>query len=209
MVELPGSLERATLGDILGALHRDRVSGALCLEELGMDYHRHLIHWRDGLIHHVETTRRARAGCAGHTPELLSGARRWLAADGDAEDQLERLEALFELTRARISFRVMGPRPLPSARPLEPAEFLHGRRRKRDLTPPSAPVSPTPRQAALRSLGLEGDPSPDAVRAAFRKLARCCHPDLYARADETIRAASSKRFIEISRAFEVLTTRSA
>jgi hypothetical protein len=139
----------------------------------------------------------------------MSGAYRWLAAEGDVEERLERLEALFQLTRARISFRVMGQRPVPSARPLEPAEFLHGRRRLRDLTPPSAPAALSPRQAALRSLGLAGDPSPDAVRAAFRKLARHCHPDLYARADEALRAASAKRFIEISRAFEVLTARSA
>lgn len=200
MVELPGSLERATLGDILGALHRDKVSGTLCLEELGRAYQRHLIHLRDGLIHQVDTARRA-------SVTALSRAERWLAGDGDARERLERLEGLFQLSRARISFRVMGPRPTPSERPLEPSVFLHGRRRRRDVegdTPPLPAYYESPRQAALRSLGLAGDPSRDAVRAAFRRLARRCHPDLYARADETTRAESSRRFIELSRAFETL-----
>jgi len=200
MLELPGSLERATLGDILGALHRDKVSGTLCLEELGRSYQRHLIHLRDGLIHQVETGRRA-------SVTALSRAERWLAGDGDALERLERLEGLFQVCQARISFRVMGRRPTPSQRPLEPSDFLHGRRRRRDGLDDTTPVPAryeSSRQAALRSLGLDGDPSPDAVRAAFRKLARHCHPDLYARADETTRAECSKRFIEISRAYEAL-----
>jgi hypothetical protein len=200
MVELPGSLERATLGDILGALYRDKVSGTLCLEELGRFYQRHLIHLRDGLIHQVDTARRA-------SVTALSRAELWLAGNGDALERLERLEGLFQLSQARISFRVMGPRRTPSERPLEPSDFLYGRRRRRDVLGDVTPLPAhyeSPRQAALRSLGLAGDPSPDAVRAAFRKLARHCHPDLYARADETTRAESSKRFIELSRAYEAL-----
>jgi len=212
MVELPGSLERATLGDILGALHRDQVSGALCLEELGRNYQRHVIHWRDGLIHHVETARRPDPTGVSGAAARAFGADRWLAGGGLGEQRRERLEALFELTQAKISFRVMGSRPTPSQTPLEPAEFLHGRRRKRDAAYAPAPdptPSDTPRQAALRSLGLQGNPGADAIRAAFRKLARHCHPDLYAREDEPTRAASCRRFIEISRAYAELTTRSA
>ena len=122
-----------------------------------------------------------------------------------------RLEALFELTRAKLSFRVMGRRPLPSEKPLEPADFLHGRRRKRDTgetpTPRAIVMEEDPRQTALRSLGLSGNPGPDAVRAAFRTLARRFHPDLHARADEGTRTACARRFTEISSAYQALMAR--
>src|SRR5688572_13325176 len=77
MVELPGSLERATLGDVLGALHRDKISGALCLEEFGREGHRHIIHWIEGLIHQVETTRPVslRSAGAGAAERHVAAAR--------------------------------------------------------------------------------------------------------------------------------------
>src|SRR5688572_6699392 len=127
MVELPGSLERSTLGDALGALHRGRVTGTLWLNELsGGREHRHVIVWRDGLIHHVETTRR---GGIGADPAQRRAAERWTANDPQRAALLERLEALFQLTHAKLSFRVMGPQPPCTSAPLGPSEFLHGRRR--------------------------------------------------------------------------------
>jgi hypothetical protein len=210
MVELPGSLERSTLGDVLGALHRDRVTGTLTLTEIGGG-HQHVIVWREGLIHHVDTTRRlapvARRGAL--------AAAQWTQSGADRRELLERLEALFQLTRARLSFRVMGPRPPRAPLPLRPSEFLHGRRRSRDGStpppasatppPPPAPVPPdTPRARALRTLGLNGEPGADAVRAAFRQLARRWHPDRHPGASEQARALLCQRFAQISGAYEQL-----
>jgi hypothetical protein len=214
MVELPGSLERSTLGDVLGALHRDRVTGTLTLTEVGVGRARqHVIVWRDGLIHHVDTTRRA-------APSPVWGrhpAAHWTPAGADRAELLERLEALFQLTRARLSFRVMGPRPPRTPLPLGPSEFLHGRPRSRDgvgtpppppaaAPPPAAPPPPseTPRTRALRTLGLEGEPGADAVRAAFRQLARRWHPDRHPGASEQARAVFCQRFAQISGAYEQL-----
>lgn len=206
MVELPGSLERSTLGDVLGALHRERVTGTLRLSEVsgGREY-QHMIAWRDGLIHHVETTRPVAA--------LDPRARRHAAAQwthGGAERTalLERLEALFQVTHARLSFRVMGPRPPSAPLPLGPREFLHGRRRSRDAdgsTPEPPPTRPeNPRARALRTLGLEGEPGVDVVRAAFRQLARQWHPDRHPGANEPLRAALCQRFAQITGAYEQL-----
>ena len=210
MVELPGSLERSTLGDVLGVLHRDRVTGTLCLQEVcaGRE-HRHVISWRDGLIHHVETTRRlplgATFGRRRHAPE------HWTEDDAQRGELMAKLEALFQLTHARLSFRVMGPRPRQAQAPLGPSEFLHGRRRSRDVPgrtptplPPVAPVVDNPRTRALRTLGLEGDPGADAVRAAFRQMARRWHPDRHPGANETTRAALCQRFAQITGAYEHL-----
>jgi hypothetical protein len=207
MVELPGSLERSTLGDVLGALHRDRVTGTLTLTEIGTGReHQHVVVWREGLIHHVDTTRR---------PALVPSRGRhasehWTHEGADRAELLERLEALYQLTRARLSFRVMGPRPPRTPLPLGPSDFLHGRRRSRDAAgtppPPSAAAPPpeTPRARALRTLGLRGEPGVDTVRAAFRQLARRWHPDRHPGASERARAVLCRRFAQISGAYEQL-----
>jgi hypothetical protein len=117
---------------------------------------------------------------------------------------------LFGLTGARISFRVMGRRPARAAAPLEPAEFLHGRQRQRDAEPiPATPASDTPHERALRTLGLSGQPDHDAVRAAFRQLARRWHPDRHPSVGEQTRAALCRRFVAIATAYEHLMARSA
>jgi hypothetical protein len=214
MVELPGLLERSTLGDVLGALHRERVTGALRLEELGPSGgHCHVIHWRDGLIHHIETSRpppRSRWSAADPRRRPL---RSWTSDEGSRHVRLARLEALFELTQARISFRVMGRQPETAAEPLAPAEFLHGRRRQRDVRQAvgdgAAPACDDSRERALITLGLFGDPAPDAVRAAFRQMALRWHPDRHPNAGEQTRAALCRRFAQISTAYEQLMARSA
>jgi DnaJ-like protein len=227
MVELPGTLERSTLGDVLGALHRYRVTGTLLLDESSSgSSHRHVIAWRDGLIHHVETTRPPLA--ARRSPlSSRHAAECWTEDDPRRSELLERLEALFELGRARLSFRVMGPRPPESSRPLGPRDFLHGRRRSRDVPgslprsapeasseprsaqrprEPSRPEPPPdgPRARALRTLGLDGEPGADAVRAAFRQLARRWHPDRHPGANEHTRALLCRRFAQITVAYEAL-----
>lgn len=206
MVELPGSLERSTLGDVLGALHRERVTGTLRLSEVsGGREHQHVIAWRDGLIHHVETTRQV----AAFSPRSRRHAAAcWTPAGAERSELVERLEALFQLTHARLSFRVMGPRPPSAPRPLGPRDFLHGRRRSRDAdasTPEPPPLrSETARARALRMLGLEGEPGADVVRAAFRQLARRWHPDRHPGANEPLRAALCQRFAQITGAYEQL-----
>jgi hypothetical protein len=222
MVELPGSLERSTLGDVLGVLHRDRVTGTLWLHEVsGGREHQHVIVWREGLIHHVETTRRRSLAS---DPAQRRAAERWTSDDPQRFELLERLEALFQLTHAKLSFRVMGPRPPRAPAPLEPREFLHGRRRSRDggastpippvaresagvsspRTPAPAPAQESPRARALRTLGLAGDPGTDAVRAAFRQLAWRWHPDRHPGASDTARAVLCRRFAQITGAYEQL-----
>jgi hypothetical protein len=205
MVELPGSLERSTLGDVLGVLHRERVTGTLWLDEVSCGReHRHVIVWRDGLIHQVETTRRRSPGA------VASGCRAapdWTQSGTPSSALLERLEALFELERARLSFRVMGPRPAQAPAPLRPSEFLHGRRRSRDAAaapPPRRSEMEPSRAQSLRLLGLQGEPRADDVRAAFRRMARQWHPDRHPGVSEPTRAALGRRFAQITGAYEHL-----
>ena len=190
MVELPGSLERSTLGDVLGALHRSRCSGALRLDPSDGSP-RHVIHLHEGLIHHIES----------------AGVSATLETAPEREQCLEQLEALFGLSRARISFRVMGPRAARTPEPLRPPEFLHGRQRRRDrdaAAPPPTAARQTSRDRALSRLGLSTDATPEHVRAAFRQLARRWHPDRHPAAGDRTRAALCRRFAEISAAYQEL-----
>jgi len=190
MLELPGRLERSTLGDVLGALHRSGASGALRIDEVAADGSRqHVIYLRDGLIADVET------GC-GDQPSVSPRPAR--------QQCLEQLERLFGLTRARLSFRVMGQHPGRTPAPLEPPEFLHGRQRRRDAAAATERSQDAGRQRALCLLGLSGEPSPDVLRSAFRQLARRWHPDRHPQAGELTRAALCRRFAQISAAYQEL-----
>lgn len=199
MLALPGSLQRSTLGDLLGALHRDRVTGTLCLEgEAPGAPDRYVIHWRDGLIHEVEAPPRSPRDTRG-------GPRVSAESEGQRRERLERLEALFDLRRARVSFRVMGARAIRAQAPLGPGEFLHGRKRLRDAGHEPRPAqAPSARSLALSTLGLSGEPSRAAISAAFRQLARRWHPDRYPNAGEQTRAALCRRFAQIAAAYATL-----
>jgi DnaJ-domain-containing protein 1 len=190
MLELPGRLERSTLGDVLGALHRDGASGALRIDETGPEGSRqHVIYLRDGLIADVESG--AAPAATGRLPP-------------ERKQCLDQLERLFGLTHARLSFRVMGQQRERSPKPLEPPEFLHGRQRRRDASAPAFAARDARRQSALGLLGLSGDPTPDAIRAAFRQLARRWHPDRHPDAGELTRAALCRRFAQIATAYREL-----
>jgi hypothetical protein len=190
MLELPGRLERSTLGDVLGALHRSGATGALRLDEAGPDGSRqHVIHLRDGLIVDIESRSPSAAPC----PERL-----------ERQQRLEQLEALFGLTSARLSFRVMGTRPSPAPQPLEPPEFLHGRQRRRDGARAARRAPDPSRERALALLGLSADPTPEAIGTAFRQLARRWHPDRHPEAGELTRVALCRRFAQISEAYREL-----
>lgn len=184
-----------TLGDVLGVLHRERVSGALRLEEgpAPGDGRRHAIHWREGLIYEVETP----------LPARTHGDRR-----------LAQLEALFALRHARLSFSAM-ERSRRHCSPLDPRDFLHGRPRARDRqsipprarasqsAPPRTPVS-SARHEALLTLGLAEGSSFSDVRAAFKRLARRFHPDLHPTADAATKASLAQQFSRIALAYQTL-----
>jgi hypothetical protein len=190
-MQLPGRLERSTLGDVLGALHRDGASGALRIDETGPDGSRqHVIYLRDGLIADIESSV-APAAARNLPPERKQHC-------------LDQLERLFGLTHARLSFRVMGQQRERAPEPLEPPEFLHGRQRRRDTSAREARSLDAGRQSALTLLGLSGDPAPDAIRTAFRQLARRWHPDRHPEAGELTRAALCRRFAQISSAYQEL-----
>jgi hypothetical protein len=174
-----------TLGDVLGVLHRERVSGTLRLEEGAArgDGRRHAIHWREGLIYEVETPLPARA----------AGDRR-----------LAQLEALFALRHARLHFSAM-ERSRRACAPLDPRDFLYGRPRARDrrAAAPRAPVS-SARLEALLTLGLSEGSSLVDVRAAFKRLARRFHPDLHPTADAATKASLGQQFARIALAYQTL-----
>ncbi|MEO8178282.1 MAG: DnaJ domain-containing protein [Deltaproteobacteria bacterium] len=196
MLELPGRLERSTLGDVLGALHRSGATGALQIDEVGPDGSRqHLIYLRDGLIACVES------GSAPAAVRHMPPERK--------QHCLEQLEALFGLTHARLSFRVMGQQRERTPEPLEPPEFLHGRQRRRDAATREVCSRDAGRERALALLGLSGDPTPEAIRASFRQLARRWHPDRHPDAGELTRAALCRRFAQISTAYRALMDASA
>src|ERR1700761_9316566 len=93
-MQLPGRLSSSTLGDLLGALHRARVTGLLELGEIRGPRGRtvpgrlHRVHLREGLVAAVETALPAPPGTAP-------------------------IDALFGLEEATVAFRTA--RPLPAA----------------------------------------------------------------------------------------------
>jgi DnaJ-domain-containing protein 1 len=60
------------------------------------------------------------------------------------------------------------------------------------------------RAAALRLLGVDDAADAEAVKRAYRRLARALHPDLQPDADEQRRRALERRFAEVTAAYESL-----
>jgi hypothetical protein len=146
-MKLPGRLGATTLGDLLGALHRERASGTLeLLEEKGVTAGRaHRLFLAGGQVVEVETGLKAlKLGeVLGRFGWLNSDGARWLArrlieAPGRRTGELlierglvtheivaaalrrqlrARLEALFGIGDAQIRFHVPRPRPLADAMP--------------------------------------------------------------------------------------------
>jgi hypothetical protein len=193
VIELPGRLERSTLGDVLGALHRGRVTGSLSLDDGRC---RHLVHWREGLIEDIESP----------VPPAATGPEH--SASRSADDPRARrlrLEALFELEAAQLRFRARaGARPRPE--PLAPPDFLYGRQRQRDRLETHRDTTPSDeRERALQTLGLSEQQGPAELRTRFLTLARRWHPDRHPHVGERTRAALCRRFSAIVAAYETLT----
>jgi hypothetical protein len=244
-MQLPGRLRLTTLGDALGALHRAAASGVLELTEDRGATHR--IHFVQGAIIDVETGLfRQRLGdlLAGQgflgARALARLARRLLEAptrrageilveEGLASSELisaglrrqlrHKLDALFQLRDAQMTFRVPRPRAAGAA-PLSPGEFLHGRPRKRARTqaqvaagspepPPASAPAPRAMPHGLRTrayatLGLLPGADRATVQQAFRRLARSLHPDRHPDANPSERARLLSRFAELSAAYHAL-----
>lgn len=170
-MQLPGRLSSTTLGDLLGALYRERAHGALEIVERGLGGRVHRVFVEAGLVTCVELDRAS--------PTLGDVLRRESALDEEtlrrsllralAQDRLHgevlvrefhlspsvveravrtqtrhRLAALERLSDCDLRFRVAVRAPR-EALVIAPEVFLHGRRRRRDeldKTPRAQPTQP-------------------------------------------------------------------
>jgi hypothetical protein len=243
-VQITSRLSDTTLGDVLGALHRGRVSGQVRLTERGgsSSLRVHGIFLSQGDVVGVDSQIQVpMLGDILRQRGLLDGATQRrvglkLASSGLRIGELlveechvspevvgaalrqqlrARLDALFRLTDAILSFHVACAIPRASVPPLVPREYLHGRARARDRAPRSERkedhrvarakvASSAAREAALAMLGLDADASVDEVTRAFRALARTLHPDRLRDATEAERRRAEQRFGLISAAYHKL-----
>lgn len=242
---LPGRLEKTTLGDLLGVLHRAGATGTLELVEDRGRAHR--IHVAQGLVVSVEldgaapslaeilrrervidddvlrrSLLRAMASQRLHGEVLVNEFRLSPSVVGNAlrRQILARLAMLERLPGARVSFRVAirAPRGSLHDAPLQPSEFLHGRRRSRERGAAGAQSAPyasasasacasalAPRDTAhWRVLGLSPGASETEIKRAYRRLARTVHPDLHPGATPEERRALEVQFAEITSAYRAL-----
>lgn len=231
MLAIPGNLARSTLGDILGSLHREAASGSLGLTDWNAGLQQHAIHWNGGLIHGVESEfavtslsslmERERlvartTSSVGHAACTdRSSFRRELESARRAQ-RIERLEKLFGLRQARLTFNVaQGATRVRVSLPLQPMDFLHGRPRLRDDERVPGTNQPfvygaqdctlSQRDADLTTLGLPLEAKAEDVRCQFRQLARRWHPDRHPHVSNATLAALSRRFSRLSAAYQRLT----
>jgi DnaJ-domain-containing protein 1 len=81
-------------------------------------------------------------------------------------------------------------------------EFVAGDDETSDST--SAANEPMGRVAALRTLGLDSNASTDAVRKAYRQLAKSRHPDRFAKLGPAAVATAAEAFNRVHDAYQVL-----
>jgi len=185
-MRLPGRLTWTTLGDLLGALYRERASGVLELVEPALG-RSHRILLDAGLVEGVETPlavarlgellrehgfigeeaarsilQRSNGSPARRTGELLIEAgivSAELVAAALRHQLRAKMDALFGLRDALVRFHVPRPRSPGKERqvPLSPREFLYGRPRRRNRNKQGA-EQPSNRPPQP-SRGLGGRPS--------------------------------------------------
>lgn len=229
-MNLPGRLRSTTLGDLLGTLHRAGATGTL---ELAEDRGRtHRVHIGRGLVVAVEVDGASpslseilRADrCVGedvlrrsflravssrrlHGQVLVDEFCLSPAVIGSAlrRQLLGRLALLEQLVDARVAFRVAVRAPASAVHdaPLEPREFLHGRRQSKERSSPRPP-QPSGSLGAWRLLGLPPGARLDDIKRAYRHLARSLHPDTHPTATEAERRALQQRFVEVTEAYRTL-----
>jgi hypothetical protein len=236
-MQLPGRLKSTTLGDLLGTLHRARASGTLELECGGARCHR--VHMVDGLVVAVELDGAAaslaeflRREHAVDEDVLRRSLLRALASrrlhgevlvrDFSAPAPLvsralhaqaaARLAMLERIGDAQVRFHVMvkPPRGSMSDAPLEPRDFLAGKRRARDRAASAPPKmgrsidAPPAAAGAWRVLGVPPGSAEQEVKRAYRHLARTYHPDLHPNATDEERKQLALRFAEVTAAYRTL-----
>jgi len=236
-VRIAGRLSETTLGDILGSLSRARVTGVVRLSETSGPTagRQHSIYLAAGAVVAVESQAMVMPlGEILRQHGLLDGTAyqqlslRLASSDkrtGDilVEERLispqvlgaalrqqvrARLEALFRLPDAAVSFHVACPPAASAAAPLPAGEYLPGKPRARDRgVAPSRRTGAGPlsrRVEALRILGLGEGASVDEVTRAFRNLASRMHPDRFAGSAEAERRAAERSFARLTAAYHLL-----
>ena len=223
-MQLPGRLRGTSFGDLLATLHASRANGTL---ELHDGDRTHRVYVTAGQVVAVEVDGSStslgdvlRSVKAVDDDVLRRSVLRAIASRRLLGEVLvrdfavsrevvgaalrkqiaRRLEQLDRLQDARISFRV-AIRPPPTAlrdEPVGPEDF------------PSAKSGAysvhDPRALAIATLGLEPHEAtnPDAVRRAYRRLAKTYHPDAHPHASEAERRELAGRFSALSEAYAVL-----
>jgi hypothetical protein len=223
-----------SLGDVLGALHREGATGVLELTEVnGVQAGRvHRIHLERGLVGQVDSGISSvrlgevlkQAGLVDaaalrrlserimFTPLKLTGQillEMGVIGTQDVALALRvqrrlRLEGLFRLEGARLAFRVARASVGPPMPPLSPNQFLHGRSRARPNRENMNLRRDPVRARALSTLGLGHGADAQEVRRAFRTLAAKLHPDRFPSECEAERADRMRRFAEITAAYHAL-----
>jgi len=232
-VQLPSYLRDTTLGDLLGVLHRERISGNLELvEQSGARRGSvHRIHLSRGCVVLVETPlpvpRLGEILVEQHglvarevKRQLLTLNRRLgegllergsitpsvLDAALSTQNRL-RLEALFGLLDARIVFHPRG-RPELGAEPLTAEQFLWGRERRRDRAPAGQSKYQAregrQRESDLALLGLSEEASVEQIRDAFRRLSLRFHPDCGGRRGGGAEVDDGQHFLRLCAAYHRL-----
>ncbi|MDX2054337.1 MAG: J domain-containing protein [Polyangiaceae bacterium] len=220
---LPGRLSRTTLGDVLGALHREQADGVLELIETGgANDRRHRVEFARGLVQGIESPlgaprlgellrSRGVLGADGVVEKLLGGSQgrigRTLVSAALVSPEVvgvalrtqlrARLEALFQIPDAKVRFHVARNGALEGVRvvPLMSSEFLRGRPRFRD--------SSSSRAEPLDNLE-PGATKPATRREQFRALAKELHPDRFPNATPEERETFAKRFSALSASYHQL-----
>lgn len=202
---LPGSLDRTTLGDVLGTLHRGRATGFLELSQRTRSSYVFLSSGKPtavasdgptlgqlllsrGLVGASDLERAAMATRSGDrlVGEALldDGVVDASTIDGAmAAQTAERLDALYVLSNAKLRFHVVSfgtERPPIPLRAAFASPQLHPAvflfGRPRARVRTRAKELDA-RRDALRSLGLEVGASSDDIRRAFKRLVMELHPD--------------------------------
>ena len=228
VLNLPSCLSQSTLGDVLGGLHRQRLSGVL---QVIVGEHTHEIELQNGLLVRVTLA---------HDSKCLGAALRSRVPDADQferglgvalarskderplgerllatrvastrsvrealqELHQSRLNRLFSVSHARLRFRIIH-RPTVSGLVWGPALFLHHRRRYRDRAKPVPHLS-AELQHAFRTLGLKPGVGLASVKAAFRRFAAEVHPDKCAFLGSAAVEVATRRFREGAHSYRLV-----
>lgn len=216
---------------MLGRLHRAGLSGTLELHEDAGATHR--VHLRAGVIEGVETANGRRLGDVLRQLEPLGRDQRLalercgysgsslplgeqLVASGLVSadtmiralsvQMIERLDRLFTLSRARISFRVLRQLRKGFSVTLRAEQFLQGRPRLRSRRggSPLTRASVMPRHEAFAVLGIAPTTDPERIRRAFRLQAARVHPDRCPSSDVVAQARQTERFKLVTEAYRAV-----